>query len=99
VRRPPSDIAGPDGTFDSLVPGQELHRFHNERSRERSCYLLGRNPYERLSTGRRPTKTRSSVTLIKAGLVDEFQPFVCPVIVGGGTPFLLVADISPPCQC
>ena len=29
-----------------------------------------------------------AATLIKAGLVDEFQPFVYPVIVGGGTPFL-----------
>jgi dihydrofolate reductase len=37
---------------------------------------------ERVS-GRRP-----GLTLIKAGLVDEFQPFVYPVIVGGGTPFL-----------
>jgi dihydrofolate reductase len=26
-------------------------------------------------------------TLIEAGLVDEFQPFVYPVVVGGGTPF------------
>jgi dihydrofolate reductase len=29
-----------------------------------------------------------AATLIQAGLVDEFQPFVYPVIVGGGTPFL-----------
>jgi dihydrofolate reductase len=29
-----------------------------------------------------------AATLIEAGLVDEFQPFVHPVIVGGGTPFL-----------
>jgi dihydrofolate reductase len=29
-----------------------------------------------------------AATLIKAGLVDEFHPFVYPVIVGGGTPFL-----------
>jgi dihydrofolate reductase len=27
-------------------------------------------------------------TLIEAGLVDEYRPFVYPVIVGGGTPFL-----------
>ena len=26
-------------------------------------------------------------TLIEAGLVDEYRPFVYPVIVGGGTPF------------
>jgi dihydrofolate reductase len=29
-----------------------------------------------------------AATLIEHGLVDEFQPFVCPVVVGGGTPFL-----------
>jgi dihydrofolate reductase len=28
-----------------------------------------------------------AATLIEHGLVDEFQPFVCPVVVGGGTPF------------
>jgi dihydrofolate reductase len=26
-------------------------------------------------------------TLIEAGLVDEYRPFVYPVIIGGGTPF------------
>jgi dihydrofolate reductase len=29
-----------------------------------------------------------AATLIEHGLVDEFQPFVNPVAVGGGTPFL-----------
>ena len=27
-------------------------------------------------------------TLIEAGLVDEYRPFVYPVVAGGGTPFL-----------
>jgi dihydrofolate reductase len=31
-------------------------------------------------------------TLIEAGLVDEYQPFVYPVITGGGTPFLPALD-------
>ncbi len=31
---------------------------------------------------------RLAATLIEAGLVDEFQPFVYPVVVGGGIPFL-----------
>ena len=26
-------IAGPDGSFDWGAPGEELHRFHNERVR------------------------------------------------------------------
>jgi dihydrofolate reductase len=29
-----------------------------------------------------------AASLIELGLVDEFQPFVYPVVVGGGTPFL-----------
>jgi dihydrofolate reductase len=39
-------IAGPDGRFDWSVPSQELHRFHNERTRELGCHLLGRHLYE-----------------------------------------------------
>jgi dihydrofolate reductase len=31
-------------------------------------------------------------TLIEAGLVDEYEPFVYPVIAGGGTPFLPALD-------
>jgi dihydrofolate reductase len=26
-------------------------------------------------------------SLIRYGLVDEYRPFVCPIILGGGTPF------------
>jgi dihydrofolate reductase len=29
-----------------------------------------------------------AATLIEAGLVDEYRPFVNPIVVGGGTPFL-----------
>jgi dihydrofolate reductase len=28
-----------------------------------------------------------AATLIEAGLVDEYRPFIYPVVVGGGTPF------------
>jgi dihydrofolate reductase len=35
---------------------------------------------------------RLAAECIRAGLVDEFQPFVHPVIVGGGTPFLPELD-------
>jgi dihydrofolate reductase len=31
-------------------------------------------------------------TLIERGLVDEFRPFVYPVVVGGGTPFFPALD-------
>ena len=31
-------------------------------------------------------------TLIELGLVDEYRPFVAPVVLGGGTPFLPALD-------
>ena len=33
-----------------------------------------------------------AATLIEHGLVDEFEPFVYPVVTGGGTPFLPPTD-------
>jgi dihydrofolate reductase len=39
-------IVGPDGKFDWSVPDDELHRFHNEQTRELAGYLLGRRLYE-----------------------------------------------------
>lgn len=42
-------IAGPDGTFDWAAPDEELHRFHNERTRELGGHLLGRRLYETMA--------------------------------------------------
>lgn len=39
-------ISEPDGTFDWGAPGEELHRFHNERVRALGGHLLGRRLYE-----------------------------------------------------
>jgi dihydrofolate reductase len=39
-------ITGPGGNFDWAAPDEELHRFHNEQSREIGCHLLGRRLYE-----------------------------------------------------
>jgi dihydrofolate reductase len=39
-------IADPDGKFDWSRPGEELHRFHNEQTRELDAHLLGRRLYE-----------------------------------------------------
>jgi dihydrofolate reductase len=39
-------IAGPRGEGDWAVPGEELHRFHNEQARELDLHLLGRRLYE-----------------------------------------------------
>lgn len=42
-------IAGPDGDIGWGAPDQELHRFHNERTREASVHLLGRRLYETMT--------------------------------------------------
>jgi dihydrofolate reductase len=39
-------IAGPDGGIDWSAPDDELHRFHNEQTRELGAHLLGRRLYE-----------------------------------------------------
>jgi dihydrofolate reductase len=39
-------IVGPDGDFAWAAPDAELHRFHNEQTRELSAHLLGRRLYE-----------------------------------------------------
>ena len=39
-------IAGPDGAIDWSAPDDELHRFHNEQTRELGAHLLGRRLYE-----------------------------------------------------
>ena len=39
-------IAGPDGEIDWSAPDEELHRFHNQLTRELSAQLLGRRLYE-----------------------------------------------------
>lgn len=39
-------IAGPHGEGDWGVPDEELHRFHNEETRELGAHLLGRRLYE-----------------------------------------------------
>ena len=38
-------IAGPDGEIDWSAPDEELHRFHNQQTRELGAYLLGRRLY------------------------------------------------------
>jgi dihydrofolate reductase len=41
-------IAGPDGKFDWAMPGEDLHRVHNEQLRELGGHLCGRRMYETL---------------------------------------------------
>ena len=39
-------IAGPDGEIDWSAPDEELHRFHNQQTREMGAHLCGRKLYE-----------------------------------------------------
>ena len=39
-------IAGPDGEIDWTAPDEELHRFHNQQTREVGAQLCGRGLYE-----------------------------------------------------
>jgi dihydrofolate reductase len=41
-------IAGPDGEIDWAAPDEELHRFHNEQTRELGAHLCGRRLYEEM---------------------------------------------------
>ena len=41
-------IAGPNGEIDWSAPDEELHRFHNEQTREMGAYLCGRRLYEEM---------------------------------------------------
>ena len=145
-------IAGPNGDFAWSAPDEELHRFHNQQTRELGAHLLGRRLYEVMvyweTAGENPSlsdyelefariwkdlpkivfsKTLEKVegnarlvshgiaeevtrlkeqpgkdlavggaglaaTLAKLGLIDEYRPFVSPVVVGGGTPFFPALD-------
>jgi dihydrofolate reductase len=42
-------IAGPDGEIDWSAPDEELHRFHNQQTRELGAHLCGRRLYEVMS--------------------------------------------------
>ena len=41
-------IAGPDGEIDWSAPDAELHRFHNQQTRELDAHLCGRRLYEEM---------------------------------------------------
>jgi dihydrofolate reductase len=141
-------VAGPDGDFDWGAPDDELHQFHNDRTRELGAQICGRGVYEAMlywetadqdpalgDVGREFAQiwkalpklvfsttltevqgnwrlategiaeevarlkqepggdigvggARLAAAFVELDLIDEYQPFVYPVIVGGGTPFL-----------
>jgi dihydrofolate reductase len=42
-------IAGPNGEIDWSAPDEELHRFHNDQTRELGAHFLGRRLYEEMT--------------------------------------------------
>ena len=42
-------IAGPNGEIDWSAPDEELHRFHNQQTREMGAMLFGRRLYEEMT--------------------------------------------------
>jgi dihydrofolate reductase len=42
-------IAGPGGEIDWSAPDEELHRFHNQQTRELGAHLCGRGLYETMT--------------------------------------------------
>ena len=145
-------IAGPDGEIDWSAPDEELHLFHNERTRELGAHLCGRMLYEEMlyweTADQQPDagpvalefariwqelpkvvfsstldhvqgNTRLATDSLEAevdrlkreaggdigiggaglaavaaarGLIDEYQLFVAPVVLGGGTPYFPPLD-------
>lgn len=140
-------IAGSGGEIDWCGPDEELHRFHNERTRDLGAHLCGRRLYEVMTYWETAEESPSAAeheiefariwkalpkvvfsrtlesvqgnwrlvregvveevarlkqqaggdlgvggagvasTLIEANLIDEYSLFVCPVVLGGGTPY------------
>jgi dihydrofolate reductase len=54
-------IAGPDGEIDWSAPDEELHRFHNDQTRELGAHLLGRRLYETMVYWDTPDESWSPV--------------------------------------
>jgi dihydrofolate reductase len=145
-------IAGLDGEIAVPPPEEELHRFHNQQTRELGAHLLGRRLYEEMTYwetvdesstapeheiefariwkempkivfSRTLEKVEGNARLVRdgvadevarlkeqpgkdiavggaglastfmeLGLIDEFRPFVHPVVLGGGTPYFPPLD-------
>jgi dihydrofolate reductase len=140
-------IAGPGGEIDWSAPDEELHRFHNQRTREQGAFFCGRALYEEMlfweTVHENPSapdhvlefariwqdlpkivfsktldKVEGNARLVRdgipeevarlkdqpgkdlgvggaglaasftrLGLIDEYQLFISPIVLGAGTPY------------
>jgi dihydrofolate reductase len=89
------------GNFDWAAPDAELHAFVNDLERGVGTHLYGRRMYETMAVW----ETRDisvggpglAAHALRAGVVDEIQLMLVPVVVGGGTralPAGLRADLD-----
>jgi dihydrofolate reductase len=53
-------IAGPNGEIDWSAPDEELHRFHNQQTREIAAHLCGRGLYQTMLPWETVDETRSN---------------------------------------
>src|SRR5439155_3633592 len=71
-------IAGPDGEIVWSAPDEELHRFHNEQTREIGAHLCGRRLYEEMVYWETADEKRSAteVELEFAGIWKKLPKIV-----------------------
>jgi dihydrofolate reductase len=91
--------ADADGRIEWAAPDEEAHAFVNELERPVGTYLYGRRMYETMRywetahtlADQSPASLdfariwQAAAQAIAVGLVDEYQFFVVPAVVGGGT--------------
>ena len=85
-------VADEHGKFDWGEPDEEVHSLVNELERPVGTYLLGRRMYDPVA--RRLAESDRDLSIggpelaahaFRAGLIDEYQVFLAPIVVGGGT--------------
>jgi dihydrofolate reductase len=70
-------IAGPGGEIDWGAPDEELHRFHNQQTREIGAHLLGRRLYEVMTYWETADEKPSSPEHEFARIWKELPKIVC----------------------
>lgn len=79
-------VSDEDGDFGWATPDEEVHTIVNDLERPIGTYLYGRGMYEVIAFWEATPAPAAQAN--KAGLVDEHQLLVAPILVGGGNPSL-----------